>query len=433
MTRTCLNCADELNAGPLLPDKIGIFDATCRWWNIMEVFSILIATLLIYTWIGYPALVIFLARKSRQRVSHESLSDSTVSVAVLVAAHNEESVIADRLSNLAQVCDGAGNVDIWVGDDCSDDATCAIVEKWAATHHAVHLVRGGQRVGKCAVLKRLVVASGATCNTILVFTDANTKFAPDALRKLLAPFADPAIGGVCGRLIFTSSTGDPSPETAYWRMETRLKMAESAIDSCLGGNGAIYAIRATLFWRDIPDTVIVDDFVIGMKVRERGYRMVYEHAAIATEDLPHIDDEWGRRVRIGAGDYQALVLCRGALSPRYGWFAWTFWSHKILRWFTPHLLIALGALSTAQCASNSPGDWRAHFVAWGWGGAIAATALAFVSRRARGFAGRASRGWLHFITMQIALFTGFIRFCRGSLEGTWERTDRTGGIVKSDE
>ena len=69
----------------------------------MEVFSILIATLLIYTWIGYPALVIFLARKSRQRVSHESLSDSTVSVAVLVAAHNEESVIADRLSNLAQV------------------------------------------------------------------------------------------------------------------------------------------------------------------------------------------------------------------------------------------------------------------------------------------------------------------------------------------
>ena len=110
-------------------------------------------------------------------------------------------------------------------------------------------------------------------------------------------------------------------------------------------------IRTGLFWAEIPDNTIIDDFVIGMKVREQGYRMVYAPTAVAREELPEtLDDEWRRRIRIGAGDYQALVLCRKCLLPRYGKFAWMFWSHKVARWFTPHLLLLLTISSASRIA-----------------------------------------------------------------------------------
>src|SRR6185503_6079299 len=114
-------------------------------------------------------------------------------------------------------------------------------------------------------------------------------------------------------------SGGKTDESVYWKFETWLKTRESELDSCLGANGAIYAIRARLFWASIPPNTIIDDFVIGMKVREQGYRMLYEPRAIALEELPpEVAHEWKRRVRIGAGDYQAIRLCRACLSPSFG-------------------------------------------------------------------------------------------------------------------
>jgi len=116
-----------------------------------------------------------------------------------------------------------------------------------------------------------------------------------------------------------------------------------------------YALRRELFWREIPENTIVDDFVIVMKVCEEGRRMLYEAGALAYEDLPEtVEDEWGRRVRIGAGDYLAVALCRACLHPRYKRFAWIFWSQKVLSWFTPQilalfLLVSLAAMSGTMC------------------------------------------------------------------------------------
>jgi cellulose synthase/poly-beta-1,6-N-acetylglucosamine synthase-like glycosyltransferase len=289
--------------------------------------------------------------------------------------------------------------------------------------------------GKVAVLRDLVAAAhrhdDCSQDTLFVFTDANTRFRPDALRLLARHFDNPAVGGVCGRLVFTGSGSDA--EHTYWNLENVLKARESALDSCLGANGAIYALRPGCFWQEIPPSTIVDDFVIGMKVREAGLRMLYEPSAVAEEDVPAVRDEWRRRVRIGSGDYQAARLCRACLHPRYGRFAWCFWSHKILRWFTPHLglaMLAAAALSLTcgpRPAGFTPLVLAAQAVCAGSLLLLAAALAGRLSRRLAlgGPVWRLCRGVDHFVTMQAALLAGFIRYCRGNLSGSWARTPRT--------
>jgi cellulose synthase/poly-beta-1,6-N-acetylglucosamine synthase-like glycosyltransferase len=439
-------------------------------------------------------------------------------IAILLSAYNEETSIATRIENLLVACPAelsersrvsCCETTIHVGIDGSSDRTAEIARGFAAQYPNVHVHEFKKRRGKVAVLKDLVKAvetkeentqystlnsqcsskdrseahhpessildpaSGTpstpilrhsdTPTHLLVFTDANTAFHPDALEKLLGHFSDPAVGGVCGRLVFvekesakntqystlnTQHSGAESdaehqalntrlreeatarqaehssaPEGAYWGLETWLKEKESNLDSCLGANGAIYAIRSELFWKEIPDNTIVDDFVIGMKVREHGFRMVYEPAAVAEEELPKTRDEWTRRVRIGAGDFQALGLCRRCLSPRYGKFAWIFWSHKVLRWFTPHVLIvAFGAaaLAVVMDMADSNALWSPEVtVSW-----LTLVGMSGFLVMAWAGWGRLGKACAHFVAMQAALFAGFLRFCRGNLRGSWDRTPR---------
>jgi cellulose synthase/poly-beta-1,6-N-acetylglucosamine synthase-like glycosyltransferase len=216
-------------------------------------------------------------------------------------------------------------------------------------------------------------------------------------------------------------------------METRLKTWESEIDSCLGANGAIYAIRPGLFWYEIPENTIVDDLVIGMKVREQGFRMLYDPDAVAAEELPQVSDEWVRRVRIGCGDYQAIGLCRKCLGFGFGRFALMFWSHKILRWITPHIMLVMFIISWGLSAFSllyknlCPIFLPAYAIAAGLAVFIIAGRVGRLLRQ-RGKSGAAAALCSvcdHFLTMNAALFAGFIRFCSGNASGAWKRTPRS--------
>jgi cellulose synthase/poly-beta-1,6-N-acetylglucosamine synthase-like glycosyltransferase len=355
-------------------------------------------------------------------------------------------VIRQRLENLEALHYPADRIRIFVGVDGGEDRTAEITQAWAQTHPRGHVFVSEKNHGKTAMLKRLVDAGSgrreagsgreeedadsasasrlplAPCRSpLLVFTDANTMFGRDAVKWLVAPFVDPMIGGVCGRLIFQDDDGAETRENLYWRAETFLKTAESRLDSCLGANGAIYAIRRELFWADIPGNTIIDDFVIGMKVRERGFRMLYESRATAVEQTPaRIADEWRRRVRIGAGAFQALTLCRACLSPRYGRFALFFWSHKVLRWVTPHLLLLLAAATILGLLYGSGSGVFSAAVVLAAGAAFAGLA---VLGRLMGPLSRL-KAFDYFLSMQVALFMGFVRYCRGGMKGTWKRTER---------
>ena len=401
--------------------------------------------LLLYAWLGYPLILRFVSRRaSRLSRSEEGVPLPSPTIAILLSAHNEEHHIGDRIKNLAALDGPAGKATVRVGADGCTDKSVTIVETYAAECANVEILNIPDRRGKAAMLKDLVARSH---EDVLVLTDANTEFRPDAVQKLVQHLDDSRVGGVCGRLVLVphkNASADapppphlpapthisPSPEGTYWRWETRLKEMESRLDSCLGANGAIYAIRRDLFWAELPDNTIIDDFVIGMKVREQGFRMVYEPQALAYEALPEqAIHEWGRRTRIGAGGYQALSLCRTCLFPRYGKFAWAFWSHKVLRWFTPHLmllLLAAGWLSVSVSAQVVPSGVPALprlltpalltvlLVAWALGGMLRRFSLC----------PRPLRLVDHFLSMQAALFAGFLRFCRGNLKGHWVHTPR---------
>lgn len=388
-----------------------------------------------YAWFAYPALLRVL---SRRRVRTARLGTAGASpngaprVAVLLSAHDEEDHVGARIENLIGLDYPGDKIAIYIGVDGGSDRTAEIAQQKVSGLSNAHVLAHDENRGKVAVLKELVVAAMDQCDPdLLIFTDANTHFEQNVVRRLVSHFSDPGVGGVCGRLVLLDGSGAETDEGVYWRWETTLKTMESAIDSCLGANGAIYAIRAGLFWREIPDETIIDDFVIGMKVRERGFRMVYDPEAVAGEDLPvTVEDEWHRRVRIGAGGYQAMRLCSGCLLPRHGLFAWMFWSHKVLRWFTPHLLIALVGLAAWVLWDACRGALRPGWMVAGASALICALAAALgcaggrLLRRSRHALAKPLRCCEYFFTIQAALFVGFLRYCRGDLSGRWRRTAR---------
>jgi|GEM_PF-22095 len=413
-------------------DKAGLGDmplfARTRWAGEDDVVILFLIAVLAYAWVGYPWV---LARAATWRQRGGRNADGTLPqagaflprVAVVFAAYKEAKHIEARLQNLQALDYPESLVSIHVGVDGAEDETAGLAMRMAAKDPRIHVRAFPERRGKSAVLRDLVGAVGG--DDVLVMTDANTHYRPDAMRRLVAPLADPRIGGVCGRLEFVAGAGGQTHEDSYWNWENKMKEMESAVDSCLGANGAIYAIRRELFWQDFPANTIVDDFVLGMKVREQGFRFVYEKTAVAVEDMPPVvQDEWRRRVRIGAGAFQAWWLCRRCLHPRYGWFAWMFFSHKALRWVTPHLLLAVMGLTWWMALAHgspwSPGamaGWGVHAVCLaGWLGCwLPADGMALF---------KFGRKLHYFMAMQAALFIGFIRFCRGNLVGTWVRTAR---------
>jgi cellulose synthase/poly-beta-1,6-N-acetylglucosamine synthase-like glycosyltransferase len=391
-------------------------------------------TLLCYAWIVYP---LFMTTRRPKIPTEKStgIHDSTPPVAILVSAHNEAEVIAARIANIIALDYPQDRIHVWIGCDGCTDNTVAIASEAATKTTWIHVIAYPQNRGKVSVLRDLVSeaqdAYDKQTPPILVFTDANTHFRTDAIRQLVRHFEDPAIGGVCGQLIFTG-TGSHS-EQSYWNLENRLKLRESDLDSCLGANGAIYALRTECFWSAVPVNTIVDDFVLGMKVREAGLRMHYEPAAIAEEDVPAVKDEWRRRVRIGSGDYQAAWLCRACLHPRFGSFAWCFWSHKILRWFSPHLILILIVTASLQLAFSGNDhyasllDRAALVTVSGYALLVIAALAGHLARQLKlnGQVWQLCGGIEHWVTMQIALWVGFVRYCRGNLSGTWTRTPRT--------
>ncbi|MEI8123503.1 MAG: glycosyltransferase, partial [bacterium] len=257
---------------------------------------IVVMVVLAYAWILYPGLMLLVSR-TRPATPGEPVSDDEApEIAILLSAHNEEKVIGARLANLTTLHYPHDRFTIHVGLDGCTDRTASIVRGWAQLDSRIHVASTDVCQGKTRMLKRLA-GELLSCSTALpppylLFTDANTIFEREAVRRLVARFSDPHVGGVCGKLVFVPSAASPgrnlttvrppsrgTDESTYWDLETRLKEAESRLDSCLGANGAIYAIRRELFPLAMPENVIIDDFVIGMKVREQGFRMIFEPLA----------------------------------------------------------------------------------------------------------------------------------------------------------
>jgi cellulose synthase/poly-beta-1,6-N-acetylglucosamine synthase-like glycosyltransferase len=368
-------------------------------------------SLLVYSYFIYPLLLKLLVKP--KEIKLQTLNELP-SVDIIIAAYNEEACIKARIEN-ALVQNYKGKLNILVASDGSRDKTSEIITGF--TDSRVKAFDFPENRGKISVLNDLISQSRAD---YLVLTDANTDFNTDAVDILIRSFTD-KVGVVSGELVLETEEGNQNQDGLYWKYEQLLKKYESALGGLLGANGAIYAIKRELYIPLSKDTV-VDDFCIVMNIKKQGYQVLYNELAIATEEIaPSLKEEYGRRVRIGIGNYKAFMVNLWALSPLQGWFSLCYWSHKVLRWFAPHLMLVV-FLSNLLLITTPV--YLLLFI-----GQVVFYTIGYYGQR-KIDSGKKVHGLVaiitFFLSMNVALAQGFLKFLKGHKSGGWQRTARSG-------
>lgn len=385
--------------------------------------------LVLYSYLGYPLLLALWAAlhqlgqdlryvfRKEDRRQPEPLE--LPCVAVVIAAYNEERHIAARVRNLLEQDYPADKLRIYIGSDGSQDRTAEILRSFQDERLQPQIFERNR--GKASVLNDLRTQ---TREPIVVFSDANTFFEHQAIRKLVRWFQDPTVGGVTGELRLLGNDGE-NQDSLYWRMEQALKYFEGRIGALLGANGAIYAVRREL-WPALPANAICDDFIIGMQIPVTGHRLAYDPTAWAEEDTPSdIAEEHHRRLRIGIGNFQSLFEHPEFIT-RTNWATkFSYVSHKVLRWTTPHLLLT-SLVATLLLAATLE---SAHTVPWrAWAGiqlvGYAAVSLWYRRSLAGSPLPRHARLPTFFFALNWAFLLASIRYFHRSQQGTWRRTTR---------
>jgi cellulose synthase/poly-beta-1,6-N-acetylglucosamine synthase-like glycosyltransferase len=380
-----------------------------------------------YNYAGYPLLLFILSVVSQaksdllyliRRNSRRCLrpTDNVPRVALLMSAYNEEAVIQAKVQNNLAIDYPSDRLEFLIGLDAPTDSTTDLLSQIPSSR--LRVVPFRVRRGKLAILIDLAKETSAD---ILVFTDANTMLERHCIRHLVSHFSDPRVGAVSGEETRVVAPGtDPAAESLYWRYESALKILESRLNCSLGGNGAVLAVRRSLFHP--MKQSIVEDFQIPLEIRFRGHRVVYDPEAIAIEEVaPTFSAQFARRVRIAAGNYQTLCENIGFLNPLKGLLTFCFWSHRVLRWFAPiFLLIAF------VCSSVLVTRPRFAVLAMAQGVFYSMAMVGFLLKK-HGKPTRMFSAALYFCSMNLAMFLGLLRYASGRQTVTWNSTARGGG------
>ncbi len=380
---------------------------------------------IVYTYVGYPLLLTLIARV---RSTPPTVAAELPSITLLIAAYNEEAVLTQKLDNVLSLDYPRDLLQVIVMADGSSDSTPTIVEQYAA--YGIELSYLLPRRGKMAAINR---AMPQAQGEIVVFSDANNLYEANALRELVAPFADPAVGAVSGAKVIMENDGAlGDTEGLYWRYESFIKEWETRLGSCAGVAGEIFALRRVLFVPP-PERIINDDFYLAMRLIRRGFRVVYAPRALSYERVsPSVQDEVVRRSRIVAGRYQAIALWHHLLPLDRPMVVWQIVSHKFLRPLVPIAMIGallsnvLAVLWPSEATSfpllhlAPPYNWlllglQLLFYAVAWlGGHVAQ----------RGLLGKLLFVPTYLVYNNFAALVGLYRFVKGRQTPLWERVPR---------
>jgi cellulose synthase/poly-beta-1,6-N-acetylglucosamine synthase-like glycosyltransferase len=364
--------------------------------------------LLVYVYFGFPLFLFFFAGRKRGQAPRAEKSLPPVSL--LISAYNESAVIQQKLVNSLALDYPADLLQIIVVSDSSDDGTDDIVKSFAARR--IELVRQMERNGKAAGLN---LGFQEARGEILVFSDANAIYQPDAIRHLVAHFSDPKVGYAVGSARYVDSEDQVSSadsEGLYWKFETWVKERESNFGSVVGGDGALYAIRRHLYEPLRPTDI--NDLLHPLQIIVKGYRGVYEPSAICYETAGgSFEKEFRRKVRIVSRSFNAVRRAWPVLLP---WNQFRHWlcllSHKILRWAAPFFMLLL-AVSSALLWANP--FYRVFVVlqALFYG-------LALIGWFTKGKGPRFIYLPYYFCVVNLASFLGLMKSFGGSLSSTWQ-------------
>jgi cellulose synthase/poly-beta-1,6-N-acetylglucosamine synthase-like glycosyltransferase len=349
---------------------------------------------LVWTHAAYPLAARTLARVRTRPV----LADEDVlpTVAVIVAAHDEEPVIERRVANLRELDYPSDRLEVVVTSDASTDRTDELAE--ASGARVIRNPRGGKVAAQDSAVRQ-------TESEIVAFSDANCTWAPDALRKLVRSFADPEVAYVCGRLNLEAGDGG-NKEGLYWRFELALRADESRIDSVTGGNGSIYAVRREDYLE--VDPRFGHDLSFPYRMVQRGRRAVYDHEANAYEKAtPTNEDEYRRKVRMFEHCWAIVVEGKMLRRLRPLYFVEVV-SHRHLRYASGLLHVVLLGSTVALL-----GDGPLYQVALGLQlGLLAAAALGVGVAR-------------YYVLVSWATLEALVKYLRRGVPTTWDAAEGT--------
>jgi len=360
---------------------------------------------LFYTYAGYVLLLWLIVQLRGTREVRKR--EVRPRVSLVISAYDEASIIRQKLENALALQYRGGRLEIVVVSDESTDGTDDIVLGYAS--RGVRLERRPVRGGKTAGLNHVVPA--LDCD-IVVFSDANAMYAPDAIEKLVRNFADPEVGCVTGEARYLERDDSPADagERAYWDYEIRIKRLETAVGSMVGGDGAIYAIRKEL-WQTLPADAI-NDFLNPLQIVAAGWRGVYEPQAICYEETAGgVSREYRRRVRIVSRSWRAIFQAPGVLNPfKVGLFALSVVSHKVLRWFSGAFLV-VGTLAGLGLVASTTQMSAA--------GVLIVTAVAGVVYLLLPPVRRTVQLGVYFVAITGASVIGLVKGSLGRVSGIW--------------
>jgi cellulose synthase/poly-beta-1,6-N-acetylglucosamine synthase-like glycosyltransferase len=368
--------------------------------------------LIAWTHAGYPLAAAAAASLGGNRPRGDGGDRPLPSVALVIAAHDEEGVIGERLDNALALDYPGDRLEVVVSLDGSTDATRRIAEGY--TSRGVRVLdnaRGGKVAAQNAAVR-------ATASDVVAFSDANSMWEPDALRRLVERLADPEVGYVCGRLRLVDPVDGRNVEGHYWRYELWLRAQESRLGSITAGNGAIYAVRRSAYLELSPEHS--HDIALPFRLRRAGLRSLYEPEAVATEPAAATTSaEWDRKVRMLSRSWND-VLRGGMLDPRglpAGYYV-ALLSHRLVRYATGplHVVLLLASIAAAP-ATRAGRALVALHAAW--------LALALRGREEGGARNPLAAFAWYYLVVTGASLAGLVRMLREGPQVTWTAVEGT--------
>jgi cellulose synthase/poly-beta-1,6-N-acetylglucosamine synthase-like glycosyltransferase len=385
----------------------------------LDIITLTLIGLVLYTYLGYPlVLFLFVSLKRKFTKAPQEIQQIFPNVTFLVAAYNEEDVIEAKIKNCFDLNYPIDKIQFLFITDGSTDATVEKISK----HSYVQVLHQHKRAGKTAAINR---AMPFVTSEITIFSDANTMLNADAILNIVKHYANPKVGCVSGEKrvsIPEEAQASAAGEGLYWKYESKLKNWDAELYSATGAAGELFSIRTALY-QTMEEDSILDDFMISMRIVEKGYKIAYAPNAFAVENASeNIHEELKRKIRISTGAFQSMLRLLPLLNFfKHGIFSFQYLSHRVIRWtLAPLALLVLLPITLMGLYAS----FESYFLLFL--GQVLFYSFAYFGWKFEQVKTRKKLFFVpfYFTMMNYSVLAGFERFVLGKQQHIWQKANR---------